>query len=63
MEYNCYENNWKLAKTHESKGILEKTQGILKNSKKNWWPHISLVFFHPNVAIRTMCTPIVEFFK
>ena len=28
MEDNCYKNNWKLAKTYESQGILEKTQGI-----------------------------------
>ena len=30
MEDNCYENKWKLVKTHESQGIVEKTQGIFE---------------------------------
>ena len=33
MEDNCYENNWKLAKTHESQGIIEKTEGILEKTQ------------------------------
>jgi len=33
MEDNFYENNWKLAKTQESQGILEKTQGILEKAQ------------------------------